>query len=208
MTAPQTDFSRPLHERLQVKRDRALAELVPALKSDRFARLLSFLESTGESIPSHLETSGQDTAPPFARKRIDKAFRKLSPWIDRPADGLSDTELHRVRILFKRLRYTCEFFRSLLGSDAGSLIGAFVGYQDCLGLHQDATTALTVLSDVLEKVPRNKRSESLLLSMGAILQVQRDIQGAQRAIFGRRWESANELIALWRRVRAAMGDRG
>ncbi len=144
MTASDTGFSRLLRERLQSKRDGALAELVPALESGRFDALLTLLESIGESVPSPFEAFGRDAAAPFARKRIDKAFRKLSPWIDRPADGLSDTELHRVRILFKRLRYTCDFFRSLPGQDMRSLIGAFVEYQDCLGLHQDAATAVRI----------------------------------------------------------------
>jgi len=201
MTASETGFSHLLRERLQLKRDRALAELVPALESDRFAGLLKLLQSTGEIIPLPCEALGQDAAAPFARKRIDKAFRKLSPWIDRPAEGLPDAELHRVRILFKRLRYTCEFFRFLPGADLGSLIGAFVAYQDCLGLHQDAATAVRLLTEMLGEVPAEDRSEELLLSMGAMLQVQRDIQRTQRQKFCRKWSSAAELPALWKKLR-------
>ena len=212
MTGAGPDFRSVVREALRERRTRAVSELVPALQSERFTQLLYALENTNlsDAVPHPTGAAVSESDQPavqFARKRIDKTFSKLELWIDRPPESLTDAELHRVRILFKRLRYMCEFFRPLLGNDAGTLIAAFVGYQDCLGLHQDATTALSVLSDVLEEVPRDERSEGLLLSMGAILQVQRDIQGAQREIFGRRWKSANELIALWRRVRAAMGDR-
>ena len=144
----------------------------------------------------------------FARVRIDKTFAKLALWIDRPADSLTDSELHRIRILFKRLRYACEFFRPLLGDDAGGLIGSFVGFQDCLGLHQDAVTALQLLSDTFAEVPGDLRSEGFLLSAGALLQVQRDIQFAQRERFVRRWKSATELLTLWKGLRSALGDPG
>jgi CHAD domain-containing protein len=142
----------------------------------------------------------------FARGRIDKAFNKLALWIDRPPEGLTDSELHRVRILFKRLRYMCEFFRPLLGDDGGRLIGSFVGFQDCLGVHQDATAALHMLSGFLVEVPTGSRSEGFLLSMGAMLQVQRDIQRAQRARFARQWKSAPGIIDLWKGVRGALRD--
>ena len=145
-------------------------------------------------------------AAPFARRRIDKAFKKLSPWIGIPADGLSDTELHRVRILFKRLRYTCEFFRHLPAMDLGSLIGTFVSYQDCLGLHQDAATAIRLLTDLLGGL--GPRDGGVLLPMGALLQVQREIQRAQRQKFERRWDLAAELPTLWKRLRESSGAAG
>ena len=213
LTRAAEDFREAVREAFIARRARAVSELVPALRSDRFARLLRTLEDSSPSYagPADAGANVSDRDLPagqFARRRIDKAFSKLGPWIDRPPESLTDAELHRVRILFKRLRYTCEFFRPLLGDDAGSLIGAFVGYQDCLGLHQDATTALSMLSEVREEVPQNERSESFLLSMGAMLQVQRDIQSTQREAFEHRWKSALELIALWKRVRGAMGEGG
>jgi CHAD domain-containing protein len=212
MTRAGQDFRDAVRGAFQARRTRAVSELAPALQSDRFARLLRVLEDSRLSPAGPLAAEGTVSnkdfpAGQFARTRIDKVFAKLGPWIDRPAQSLTDAELHRVRILFKRLRYACEFFRPLLGSDAGSLIGAFVGYQDCLGLHQDAATALTMLADAREDVPASERSEDFLLSMGAMLQLQRDIQRAQREIFERSWKSAPDLIMLWKRMRGAMGDR-
>src|SRR5208337_559682 len=110
---------------------------------------------------------------------------KLALWMDHAPQTLTDPELHRIRILFKRLRYMCEFFRPLLGEEATGLIGSFVGFQDCLGLHQDAATALHMLAGFLAELPPDGRPDGFLLSMGAMLQVQRDIQKEQRERFAR-----------------------
>jgi CHAD domain-containing protein len=206
-----------LRESLRRSREGAQAALAAELQSERFAALLAAVESTGGAPQAGGERGAGDIAKSgfqdlaqtrrnrpagrFARSRIERIFRKLSPWVARPADDLTDVELHRVRILFKRLRYACEFFRPLLGKDAGSLIEAFVEYQDCLGLHQDAITAERLLTETLEKIPNESRSEDFLLSMGALLQLQRDARQTQREEFVRRWRSAPELLVVWKGVR-------
>jgi inorganic triphosphatase YgiF len=192
-------FRKILRERLRARRAQALSGIVEALKSKRFAGLLNRLD-LAQVADNTVQASR------FARVRIDKSFGKLALWIDRPPESLTDPELHRIRILFKRLRYACEFFRPLLGDEAAGLIGAFVGFQDCLGLHQDAATALHTLSGILEESPSGGRTDGFLLSMGAMLQVQRDIQRAQRERFVRRWASASELFDLWRRLCAQLRD--
>ena len=204
-------FRAVVRDRLHARRAQALSALVPALQSVRLALLLRALELPRESLVGQSVAEGEtrDADQPallFARRRIDKAFVKLGLWIDLPQESMTDSELHRVRILFKRLRYWCEFFRPLLGNDANGLIGSFVGFQDCLGLHQDATTALHVFTGLLADAKDDERSEGFLLSMGAMLQVQRDMQRDQREKFARRWKSAAELIALWKRVRNAMKE--
>ncbi|MGA2641552.1 MAG: CHAD domain-containing protein [Spirochaetia bacterium] len=201
MAEADPGFREIVRERLHARRVGALSGLVEAMRSERFAGLLHRLESSGV-------VESTQPAWRFARARIDKAFTKLAPWIDRPPESLAPADLHRVRILFKRLRYMCEFFRPLLGDEAGSLIGSFVGFQDCLGLHQDAVTALHMLSGFLGELPHDGRSEGFLLSMGAMLQVQRDIQRAQRETFARRWKSAAGLVDLWHGLRGTLGDAG
>ena len=94
----------------------------------------------------------------------------------------------------------------MLGEGATELIQSFVGFQDCLGLHQDAVTALRTLSGILAEVPGDQRSEGFLLCAGAILQVQRDIQIAQRERFARRWKTASRLVTLWKSLRTGRGE--
>jgi CHAD domain-containing protein len=202
--ATDAGFRSFVRERLHAHRARSLSALVDAMKSDRFPALLRCLESweapSGDAAPP---AGGDQQAIDFARGRIDKAFGKLARGMDRPPENLSDVELHGLRIQFKRLRYMCEFFKPLLGPDAGALIGSFVVYQDCLGLHQDAATAFLRLSQLKEEAPKELLTESFLVSMGAILQVEREIQMDQREKFLRRWKTAPDLIAQWKRMRNA-----
>jgi len=207
-------FSAQVRSAVAARRALALADLVPALESPRFTSLVQMLESeVGElsaTAPSTVEADrsptvtppGDQPVGPFARKRINRAFRKLIPWIETPAEALGEAELHRIRILFKRLRYACEFFRPLLGGPADAMIGSFVSFQDCLGLHQDAAAAVRVLTEILQQAPPAVRTEDFLLSMGSLIQVQRDIQLAQRQKFLRLWESAPRMLESWKRLRA------
>jgi len=213
-------FAGQVRSAVAARRALALGDLVPALESPRFTSLVQMLESeVGESsatapsatAPSTVEhadlsptvpSQGDQSVGPFARKRINRAFRKLLPWIEKPAEALGEAELHRIRILFKRLRYACEFFRPLLGGPADAMIGSFVSFQDCLGLHQDAAAAVRVLTEILQQAPPAVRTEDFLLSMGSLIQVQRDIQLTQRQKFLRLWESAPRLLESWKRLRA------
>jgi CHAD domain-containing protein len=64
-------------------------------------------------------------------------------------DGSSMTTLHALRIECKYLRYTLEYFQSLLGSDAPWLIAEVIGVQDHLGDIQDAEVAKGILGDFM-----------------------------------------------------------
>jgi CHAD domain-containing protein len=52
---------------------------------------------------------------------------------------------HRLRIAAKRLRYSLEFFREVLGPEAESMIDRLKGLQDHLGQLQDAAVASKIL---------------------------------------------------------------
>ncbi len=196
-------FREILQARLLGMREGALSELVAALRSERYAGLLQRLEAEAAPPAGPAAARADQLAGAFAKQRIDKAFRKLGHHVDQPPENYADGELHRLRILFKRLRYTCEFFRPLLGSDVGDLIGSFVTYQDCLGLHQDASTALQMLSRFLAEGPGQGLPEASLLAMGALMQVQREMRKTQREKFLRRWKTAPRLLARWKSIRAA-----
>jgi CHAD domain-containing protein len=57
--------------------------------------------------------------------------------------------LHALRIACKRLRYTLEFFRELLGPEAKDVIAEVVRLQDHLGDLNDADVAISAISDFL-----------------------------------------------------------
>lgn len=124
-----------------------------------------------------------------AQKRVLKLGRTIGP--DSPA-----ADLHRLRILFKRLRYACEFFQEAfvnpaLGEDPlADYIQAMVRFQDCLGEHQDAVVATARIQELAkDMVRRGGLAAERLLDLGALIQVQREIARERRG----------RLVKLWAR---------
>jgi CHAD domain-containing protein len=58
-------------------------------------------------------------------------------------------QFHALRIEFKKLRYTLEFFREVLGPEAGAVIEEIKSMQDHLGDLNDAQVATQILRDFL-----------------------------------------------------------
>jgi CHAD domain-containing protein len=172
---------------LETRAVEARGLLVPALRSQRYAALLERMSSPLQG------EAGTGPADEFGRRRIGKALSRITLWARRNPEELSPAELHRLRILFKRLRYTAEFFRALLGEEAAMLAKDCVAFQDCLGLHQDARVAIDFLTALAEEPALH----GWLLTLGALIQVQRDVMGAQRERFRTLWGSVQGLFDLW-----------
>jgi CHAD domain-containing protein len=66
-------------------------------------------------------------------------------------EDASIEQFHALRIEFKKLRYTVEFFREVLGEEAKSVINDFKTIQDHLGDLNDAQVATQILRDYLTK---------------------------------------------------------
>lgn len=64
--------------------------------------------------------------------------------------------LHQLRITFKHLRYTVEFFAELLGEEGERVIAEVKALQDHLGELNDAETASHSLRDLLAEWDRNQ----------------------------------------------------
>lgn len=87
----------------------------------------------------------------FANERIASHARRARKLATRHAT-LSPEERHRMRISFKKLRYTLEFFSPLLpGKRLSPYLGALSRLQDELGLINDHVTARTLIDDVIAK---------------------------------------------------------
>jgi len=191
-------FQAAVRRLLGERRGRAQEEMAASLQSERCVAVIEALESSADSAAARV--LAEDFRPAFfARRRIDKAFAQLQTWLVRPAQDLGDAELHGLRILFKRLRYTCDFFRPLLGARVGDLAKSFVAYQDCLGLHHDAVVALEMLKELSrDPAAGSADPEDYSLSLGALMQVQRGVLKEQRARFLELWKTASSLVARWK----------
>jgi CHAD domain-containing protein len=171
------------------------AALDASLTSRRFRALLHRLEALAASPPPRIVRgvpggTVAEAAPALitrAQKRVLKLGRAITP--DSPA-----ADLHRLRILFKRLRYACEFFREAFadltaGQDPlADYIEGMVRFQDCLGEHQDAVVAIGRIQELASDMIRGGAlSPDQLLNLGSLIQVQREITKDRR----------DRLLALW-----------
>ena len=69
--------------------------------------------------------------------------------------------LHVLRIAGKRLRYTLEFFREVLGADATALIARVTALQDHLGLLHDADVAAHLAREFLAESAAGLSAETI-----------------------------------------------
>jgi CHAD domain-containing protein len=118
--------------------------------SDRFGR---FVET--EDMDSLAVTLDGDEPRPYHVRYVAPmaVFKRLAnmraydEWVTIPNPPVA--RLHALRIACKRLRYTLEFFREVLGPDTKELIEEVVVMQDHLGDLQDAVVASGILRDYL-----------------------------------------------------------
>ena len=126
----------PLETRVLGMRDRAHAELVLALSSPRFQRLLDGWESCLSAEPGPAEAPPDADTPVkvLADRRIAKAYDRLLHRCLRLGKHPTARALHRLRIAAKKLRYLLEFFRSLYPTvRIAPLITRLKAVQDILG---------------------------------------------------------------------------
>ncbi|GAA4841387.1 CHAD domain-containing protein [Saccharopolyspora rosea] len=118
---------------LEVEHGEARFELLAALDSDRYLRLLTALaEAVNTPIGSEVDGSGA------LRGLVRKQFRKLRKAVQQLPEAPVDAQLHALRISGKRLRYTAELAQPAFGAPMRDVIKAAKRFQDVLGEHQDA----------------------------------------------------------------------
>jgi CHAD domain-containing protein len=172
---------------LSDSRQEELKHLITALESSRYNALIDKLK-----LPEFDEQKDDLKTEIVAEITIKKSAKKLNKFSKLPTDQLSDIALHKIRVLFKGLRYTCEFFSFLYGKKFKALIKQFVQFQDCLGINQDAYIAMNTLNDILNKI--ESKSDLDLLGFGSLYQIQKEIIRSQRKKFDSLWENFPQLI--------------
>jgi CHAD domain-containing protein len=146
-----------LLEAWEAQRETARERMTVYLDSAKYARFVErfseFVETEGMgSLP--VVPGKEDPRPhrvrhvaPMAVYERLAAVRAYDEWVSIPDPPLE--RLHALRIACKRLRYTMEFFREVLGPDTRSAIKEVVNVQDHLGDLQDAVVATDILRDFL-----------------------------------------------------------
>ena len=128
-----------LADELHGESEEARGRLVLDMRADRYIDLIERLVEASRA-PALLEVAQQpaSTAMPALARRDWKRLRKAVRALPQTPD---DAELHRVRILAKRLRYAAEAAAPIAGKIAERQAAIAAELQDVLGDHQDSVTA-------------------------------------------------------------------
>jgi CHAD domain-containing protein len=175
---------------LEEQRQRAQAEFVGAIETPRFAQLRQQQHQLNDwSINPLVDAPLFDDAP----RRLRRSYRQLRKRARRIDDHAPVTELHKVRIRAKRLRYAAEFFEVAYGKPAQRLAELLVTLQDRLGDLQDGVVSGQRIHQAVHTEAGAWPAETSL-ALGRV--VQRD---AQRA---------NQIRTEFRRLYRAVRDEG
>jgi len=145
----------PLLAAWEGERELARDEMVAYLNSHRYDkfkdRFYTFLSTPGAgALPRSQELPMpylvREAAPVLIYDRLGavRAYDAILP-------QASLEQFHALRIEFKKLRYTLEYFREVLGNEAKEVINEIKTLQDHLGDLNDANVAADILRDFLAR---------------------------------------------------------
>lgn len=146
----------PLLQHWQEERDQDRSEMIRHLNSKDYAtfkrKFLAFLCTPGAGARSNSSEIPEpqlveQIAPVYIYDRLAavRAFESILP-------SASISQMHALRIEFKKFRYTLEFFREVLGPEAKGIIDEVKIMQDHLGDLNDADVACQILRDFLDEL--------------------------------------------------------
>ena len=144
------------------ERAQAYARLREAMRSPRYATLLERIAQFATEPPFGSSDAQRDAAgvvPALVRHPL----RRLRREADQLGAAPDDAELHRVRILVKRLRYATDVAAPLVGKPARRAVRALRELQDVLGDHNDACIAVIRLRELSDDAPAARVWSAALL---------------------------------------------
>jgi CHAD domain-containing protein len=143
------DGTEELRLRLAGQRRDFSAELAEAMTSQRYMNLLGRLHAGSHNPPLYVNAKKRKKSSRTADDRARDALPELvgRPWkrvqrrVRKAGHKPSDTQLHRIRIASKQLRYAAEAAEPVIGKAARHTAAAAKDLQTLLGDHHDAVTA-------------------------------------------------------------------
>ena len=180
-----------LRAKLASQRRTTSLSLAEVLQSQRYLDLLDRLDDSMSSPRFYVSLASEDgpghglgplvparTAIP---QLLHPHWKKLRKRVANASSPPSDTELHRIRIGSKQLRYGAELAEPVLGPHAGRTAQRAENIQTIFGDHHDAVTAL----NWLEHIPTDDTTAASFAAGALASQALR-----QQARARRHWEKA------------------
>jgi CHAD domain-containing protein len=168
------DLSAELHAESEEARSR----LVLDMRSDRYLDLIERLieASRAPALTAEAQQRAEVVVPVVARRDWKQLRKGITALPDQPADA----ELHRIRILAKRMRYAAEAAEPIAGKVATRCADAAAALQDVLGDHQDSVT----VQQWLREVGRGPRA----FVAGELTALERETAAQDRAAWHNVWK--------------------
>ncbi len=138
----QRDVAQEKRRRLEQKREEAYDQVIAAMESRRFRRLMLDLIAWAALGTWRGQALAQRHLEPYLNHRIDRLWAKVRQ--AKRLEKSDDDQRHRLRIQIKKLRYALEFAEGLHGfaAEERKTFGKAVqSLQDALGLLNDSVVA-------------------------------------------------------------------
>ena len=167
-----------LAQELQNESEEARARLVLDMRADRYVDLIDRLVDASRSpvMTDQAQQPAATSMPALAHRDWKRLRKGVSGLPQSPADA----ELHRIRILAKRVRYAAEAASPVIGKKATRLAERAAALQDVLGDHQDSVTAQRWLRDA----GQGRRA----FVAGELSALERDAAARDRARWQKTWK--------------------
>lgn len=140
-----------LQQRLAAQRRDFSAELAEAVNGDRYRHLVERLHAGSLSPPLYVDgqarlKSGRPPRPEDPARQVlpalvGRPWKRVRRRVRKAGRKPSDTQLHRIRIASKQLRYAAEAAELVIGKDARRTASRAKDLQTLLGDHHDAVAA-------------------------------------------------------------------
>src|SRR5438552_1413734 len=171
-----------LADELQAESEEARGRLVLDMRSDRYIDLVERLvdASSAPALVAEAQQPAATAVPALARRD----WKRLRKGVSRMPDSPADAQLHRTRILAKRVRYAAEAGAPIVGKVASQLADAAAGLQDVLGDHQDSVTAQRWLRGAGQQGQR-------AFVAGELCAMERDAAAHDRAEWPKVWKKVD-----------------
>ncbi|MGH6962524.1 MAG: CHAD domain-containing protein, partial [Dongiaceae bacterium] len=187
----------------QALRGEAHATLRAALQNPRYTRLqlrLGLLLAGGDWRAANGigGSPGDQPAMQFAGAVLDKRYKRIHKLGGKHAD-LGEDDLHRLRLLCKKLRYVAEFFRALYSRKAAKrYIAALAAIQDRLGSLNDAVVSRELLRQLEQRIAASDNSFTAMRVTALVLgwqaaRIDHDLVG-----FRELWRDFRTRAPFWR----------
>ncbi len=182
---PMQPHLAPLRPWLETKHAEAYRDLVTAVNSPRYQKLLADWRTFIEAPVPKRSTlpNAQRPIVKVASEEIWRAYRRALDDGGAISDQSPSAELHELRKTCKKLRYLLEFFRSLFPPTAMTqLIGNLKLLQANLGEIQDLEVQADFIAAMSEPLQREE-SAATLMAIGVLVDQLRRRQAARIAEF-------------------------